>query len=119
VTKVADFGTARLFEHVLHPSNSANPAKKNRDGLREDRMLTKGVGTLLWTAPEVLSGLPYGQSADVYSFAIVMWEISTRRLPYEQIKNSWDVARFVTEGNRPPIDGMCPTGSFVCLCGFL
>jgi serine/threonine protein kinase len=116
VTKVADFGTARLFEHVCNVPGKGKSMKHTVDGLPEDRMLTKGVGTLLWTAPEVLSGLPYGQSADVYSFAIVMWEISTRRLPYENIKNSWDVARFVIEGNRPPIDGMCPTGEQCSRC---
>jgi serine/threonine protein kinase len=113
VTKVADFGTARLFEKICDTPTSAYPLSSHSEDVHtEERMLTKGVGTLLWTAPEVLSGLPYGQSADVYSFAIVMWEISTRRLPYENIKNSWDVARFVIEGNRPPADPLAPTGLF-------
>ena len=37
-----------------------------------------------------------------------MWELSTRKLPYEHIKNSWDVASFVLSGGRPPVDGLCP-----------
>ena len=30
--------------------------------------LTKGIGTPLWMAPEVLAGLPYNELVDVYSF---------------------------------------------------
>jgi serine/threonine protein kinase len=33
-------------------------------------------------APEVLSHQRYSSKADVYSFAIVMWECLTRQLPY-------------------------------------
>lgn len=41
------------------------------------------VGTLLWSAPEVLEGQSYDLSADVYSFGIVLWEIWSRQLPFE------------------------------------
>lgn len=33
-------------------------------------------------APEVLEHLPYNQLADVYSFAITLWELLTARVPY-------------------------------------
>ena len=33
-----------------------------------DLLLTRGVGTLLWSAPEVLAGQRYGLSADVYRY---------------------------------------------------
>ena len=77
--------------------------KHTVDGLPEDRMLTKGVGTLLWTAPEVLSGLPYGQSADVYSFAIVAWQALCGAVPFEGM----DVAAVLAHtlgGGRPPLE---------------
>ena len=46
--------------------------------------MTKGIGTLLWMAPEIMEGSAmYGQPADVYSFGIVLWEITTRSLPWE------------------------------------
>ena len=32
-------------------------------------------GTPCWTAPEVLRGEKYSESADVYSFGIIMWEV--------------------------------------------
>lgn len=44
------------------------------------------IGTLCWCAPEVLEGSRYGLPCDVYSFAILLWEIETCRMPFEDIK---------------------------------
>jgi serine/threonine protein kinase len=41
------------------------------------------AGTLFWMAPEVIVGGEYKTSADVYSYAIIIWEIYTRKEPYE------------------------------------
>ncbi len=40
-------------------------------------------------------------AADVYSYAIVMWEIATRAVPWEDLSNHEIVAR-VASGERPP-----------------
>eukprot|EP01027_Heterolobosea_sp_BB2_P024314 GEZU01036608.1.p2 GENE.GEZU01036608.1~~GEZU01036608.1.p2 ORF type:complete len:125 (+),score=38.18 GEZU01036608.1:424-798(+) len=45
-------------------------------------MNTQGQGTMLWMAPEVTSGEMYGTSADVFSFAIIMSEVLSERMPY-------------------------------------
>lgn len=34
-------------------------------------------------APEVISGKPYTEKADVFSFGIIMWEIASREPPYK------------------------------------
>ena len=52
--KVADFGFARIKE--------------------ENATMTR-CGTPCWTAPEVIRGESYSEKADVYSFAIIMWEV--------------------------------------------
>eukprot|EP00567_Pseudictyota_dubia_P018127 CAMPEP_0197439012 /NCGR_PEP_ID=MMETSP1175-20131217/5845_1 /TAXON_ID=1003142 /ORGANISM="Triceratium dubium, Strain CCMP147" /LENGTH=428 /DNA_ID=CAMNT_0042968833 /DNA_START=125 /DNA_END=1411 /DNA_ORIENTATION=+ len=43
------------------------------------------VGTLRYMAPEVAKGkgTVYGLSADVFSFALLLWQIVTTRVPYE------------------------------------
>ncbi|KAI3425130.1 hypothetical protein D9Q98_008902 [Chlorella vulgaris] len=39
------------------------------------------VGTLAWSAPELLMGQRCGAKADVYSFGVVLWEICTGEVP--------------------------------------
>lgn len=36
-----------------------------------------------WMAPEVLASEKYTETADVYSFAVVCWELLSRACPYE------------------------------------
>ena len=43
-------------------------------------------GTSQWTAPEVLRGEKYGVKADIYSFAILMWEVFSQKIPYTELK---------------------------------
>jgi len=53
------------------------------------------LGTLHYSAPEVLRGDRYTEKADVYSFGIVMWEMLTFSIPYEgypPLKIASDVA---------------------------
>ena len=40
------------------------------------------VGTLLWSCPEVLQSLPIDQKVDVYSFAIIMYELLFEQVPF-------------------------------------
>ncbi|GLE05369.1 hypothetical protein PINS_up014382 [Pythium insidiosum] len=49
---------------------------------RGEQTLTIGVGTLRWMAPEVMQDGHYGQSADLFSFGIVLSELDTHELPY-------------------------------------
>lgn len=39
------------------------------------------VGTFAWAAPEVLLGRPTSEMADVYSFGVLLWELSVREAP--------------------------------------
>ncbi|DAZ92469.1 TPA: hypothetical protein N0F65_012699 [Lagenidium giganteum] len=50
--------------------------------------MTAGVGTLLWIAPEVISGnQSYNEKADIYSFGVVISELDTHELPYQELKS--------------------------------
>eukprot|EP00056_Hartaetosiga_gracilis_P004239 m.72841 g.72841 ORF g.72841 m.72841 type:complete len:1162 (-) comp11758_c2_seq4:142-3627(-) len=106
VVKVSDFGTSRLVEQLhpsTHPSVSAAHVEESSLLDNTSRTMTKHVGTLLWSAPEVHQGDLYSLSADVYSFGIVMWEIYTRQLPFEHLNSPWAVREAVINGERPSI----------------
>ena len=61
--KVADFGTSCLETQC-----------------RE----TKGnTGTYRWMAPEMIKEKPCTRKVDVYSFGIVLWELTTALLPFQ------------------------------------
>jgi serine/threonine protein kinase len=42
-------------------------------------------GTYRWMAPEMYKHKPYGRKVDVYSFGLVLWELVTGSLPYEDM----------------------------------
>eukprot|EP00027_Filamoeba_sp_ATCC50430_P014226 CAMPEP_0168578836 /NCGR_PEP_ID=MMETSP0413-20121227/21545_1 /TAXON_ID=136452 /ORGANISM="Filamoeba nolandi, Strain NC-AS-23-1" /LENGTH=1106 /DNA_ID=CAMNT_0008612709 /DNA_START=22 /DNA_END=3339 /DNA_ORIENTATION=+ len=80
VLKVADFGLARPVA---------------------DTMTTQS-GTLKWMAPEQLSKGNYTQKSDVYSYAMILYEIITRREPFEGLSLLFEIFReVVVEQKRP------------------
>lgn len=64
-------------------------------------------GTPQWMAPEVFNKEKYDGASDVYSFAIVMWEMATRQDPWATVP-LWKVPELVTKGERPPLPPSCP-----------
>ncbi|XP_042492329.1 serine/threonine-protein kinase STY46-like isoform X2 [Macadamia integrifolia] len=82
VVKVADFGVARF---------------QNQEGV-----MTAETGTYRWMAPEVINHQPYDQKADVFSFAIVLWELRTGKVPYDTL-TPLQAALGVRQGLRPEL----------------
>lgn len=86
--KVADFGTGLIANIRKEQSAPWRSGRKDVsatvDTISLERSLSKGVGTLLWMAPEALQGerIREGQAPklDVYSFAIVLWEVCKHRV---------------------------------------
>ena len=61
-------------------------------------------------APEILGGARFGEKADVYSFAMVAWEVLTRSLPFTGM-NPVQIGLAVREQKlRPPLPADCPAG---------
>ncbi|RZS16980.1 hypothetical protein BHM03_00049062 [Ensete ventricosum] len=50
-------------------------------------MMTAETGTYRWMAPEHGEKKHYNHKVDVYSFAIVLWELLHNRLPFEGMSN--------------------------------
>jgi serine/threonine protein kinase len=63
-----------------------------------------------WSAPEVIQGGAYTQAADVYGFALVLWEILVGRVPFSEVKRQDDIRRRVTAGVRPLIPACFTSG---------
>lgn len=64
-----------------------------------DDKMTGQCGTYHWMAPEVINSEAYTEKADVYSVAIILWEIYTRAIPYDGMKPV-QAAMHVIQGGR-------------------
>lgn len=60
------------------------------------------VGTLGYTAPEVLAQQPYSYPVDVFSFAVVAWEIFADTVDANPLKNPECIVDRIYLGERPP-----------------
>eukprot|EP00727_Mastigamoeba_balamuthi_P004543 m51a1_g14087 hypothetical protein (1760) ;mRNA; f:18686-31090 len=103
VCKITDFGTSREV------SNEASVIE-----------MTTKIGTPIFMAPEVLSGgSKYAKSADVYSFAMLTYELLFEHSPYTEktFETQFALAQYVVNGHRPVIPDSC-TGDIrdILLC---
>jgi len=64
--------------------------------------------SLLRSAPEILQKNPYTEKADVYSYGVMLWEILTRKLPFDSYTFQHQVEDDVIRGIRPDIPEDCP-----------
>eukprot|EP00039_Didymoeca_costata_P021910 m.345741 g.345741 ORF g.345741 m.345741 type:complete len:1174 (+) comp27133_c0_seq1:188-3709(+) len=102
--KVADFGSIKAIDR----GNETRFGSKSSQRGALTVTATLGVGTPLWSAPEIYAGKwgvsHYGAAADVYSFSIVMYEIATRKLPFEEVSMEIGALnKHISKGGRPRI----------------
>lgn len=69
---------------------------------KEEKTMTM-VGTAAWTAPEVMRDSKYTEKADVFSFAIVMWEILTGVQPHQNLSTFEIISGVTIRGLRPAV----------------
>ncbi|ELP92332.1 serine/threonine protein kinase HT1, putative [Entamoeba invadens IP1] len=83
--KLTDFGSAR-----------------NVNLLMTNMTFTKGIGTPVYMAPEVLKQKKYTKSADVFSLSITMYETISweKAYPQDEFKFPWKIAEFISSGKR-------------------
>src|SRR6185369_4015293 len=60
-------------------------------------------GNLPYIAPEVISGKEYTFTSDIYSIAMLMWEISSGKPPFNNYEHDYYLAMNIINGIRPRI----------------
>ena len=85
LSKITDLGLAQFINN----SKSSNSSSV--------------CGVLPYIAPEVLDGKPYTFASDVYSFGIIMIEISTGKPPYGSVPHDGKLALAICNGLRPRV----------------
>src|SRR4051794_2802667 len=60
-------------------------------------------GNLPYIAPEVIAGKEYTFASDIYSIAMLMWEISSGQPPFVNYDHDYDLAMNIINGIRPKI----------------
>ena len=87
--KITDFGTSRSVDNLFAMT------------------MTKGAGTPLYMAPEILKGVEhYGGAVDVYSYGILMWSVfHDGAVPYAEyeFKNALVMQNAVVGGMQPQV----------------
>jgi serine/threonine protein kinase len=68
-----------------------------------DKPLKTIYGNLPYVAPEVLVGRKHTFASDIYSIAILMWEMSAGRPPFHKYDHNYDLAMKIVNGMRPKI----------------
>jgi len=123
-----DEASATTVKHETQSSGSSGNRSSNSSGRSEFTISGSGsggeltsssssfetrntgrIGSLLWMAPEIMmskDSVVYGLETDVYSFGIVLFEILTRRVPWEDEITGplyMEVGRRVCRGDRPHV----------------
>jgi serine/threonine protein kinase len=60
-------------------------------------------GNLPYIAPEVINGKGYTFKSDIYSIAMLMWEISSEQPPFINHEHDYNLAMNIINGIRPKI----------------
>lgn len=99
----ASSGTWILFDFGL-----SRYLPRSGDDLAGSFQMSGKVGTKLYMAPEVYLRQPYNTKADVYCFALLLWEMLALQRPFARFTRKMYKARVVKKGERPPIDNSWP-----------
>uniref|UniRef100_A0A8C9UYR6 Receptor-interacting serine/threonine-protein kinase 2 n=1 Tax=Scleropages formosus TaxID=113540 RepID=A0A8C9UYR6_SCLFO len=88
--KIADFGLSKWRQLSISKSSGSKPPEMG--------------GTVIYMPPEEYEPSKSKRADvkhDMYSYAIIMWEVLARRVPFEEATNPMQIMFSVLRGNRP------------------
>ncbi|XP_017275637.1 receptor-interacting serine/threonine-protein kinase 2 [Kryptolebias marmoratus] len=88
--KIADFGLSKWRQLSVSKGSGSKP--------------TEMEGTVIYMPPEEYEPSKSRRvdvKHDMYSYAIIMWEVLSRRIPFEEVTNPMKIMFSVLRGNRP------------------
>ncbi|XP_027004421.1 receptor-interacting serine/threonine-protein kinase 2 isoform X2 [Tachysurus fulvidraco] len=88
--KIADFGLSKWRQLSISKGSGSKPAEMG--------------GTVIYMPPEEYEPNKTRRAdvkQDMYSYAIIMWEVLSRRIPYEDATNPMQIMFSVLRGSRP------------------
>ena len=90
-----DFHSGNILHgHYLSDFGLSGPSNEQES---DDKI----YGVLPYIAPEVLNGKPYTLSSDIYSFGIIMAELSSGKPPFHKRNHDGGLALAICNGLRP------------------
>ncbi|EXX54180.1 Tpk3p [Rhizophagus irregularis DAOM 197198w] len=88
--------------HVISDFGLSRPVNKTAN-------TNEIYGVIPYMAPEVLRGKPYTKAADIYSFGIIMWELTSGIPAFNNRPHDFDLSLDICIGLRPKIvEGTLP-----------
>ncbi|XP_051785222.1 receptor-interacting serine/threonine-protein kinase 2 [Erpetoichthys calabaricus] len=91
--KIADFGLSKWRQLSISKSSGSKPPEMG--------------GTVIYMPPEEYEPSKSKRADvkhDMYSYAIIMWEVLSRKIPFEEATNPMQIMFSVLKGNRPDIN---------------
>ena len=91
--KLADFGLSRVKQEIR--------SSQSKQG--------EGVGTVGWMAPELFKRRArYELGSDMYSYGMILWELSSRQIPWSDAHSNALIIQWVSQGDREDIPPETP-----------
>ena len=91
--KLSDFGLSKIKQESRSSASSQQ----------------ESVGTVAWMAPELFRRRArYELGSDMYSYGMVLWELTTRTMPWSDAHNNALIMQWVSQGDREDIPPSTP-----------
>lgn len=113
MTSISDFGFNKPANYSERKRQS-NQNKQHRHQLSSSSLSSLSpfaslsftppiYGVMPYVAPEVLQGHPFSKASDIFSLAMIMWELSSEKLPFADRPHDNNLVLDICRGIRPDI----------------